>query len=35
MDLEKVDLLLSPGGGGTSFNGLYGEAPAERGTCSR
>ena len=23
---------ISPGGGGTSYNGLYGEAPPERGT---
>ena len=24
-----------PGGGGTPYNGLYGEAPPERGTFSR
>ena len=24
-----------PGGGGTSYNGLYGEAPPERGTFFR
>ena len=26
---------LSPGGGGTPYNGLYGEAPPERGTFFR
>ena len=27
--------LISPGGGGTPYNGLYGEDPPERGTFSR
>ena len=28
-------LTVSPGGGGTPYNGLYGEAPPERGTFFR
>ena len=31
----KVDVLAPRGGGGTPYNGLYGEAPPERGTFFR
>ena len=31
----KTGCALYPGGGGTPYNGLYGEAPPERGTFFR
>ena len=35
MVLEQGRIHLHPGGGGTPYNGLYGEASPERGTFFR
>ncbi len=32
---EMTRVTPKPGGGGTPYNGLYGEAPPERGTFFR
>ena len=32
---ERTDTILKPGGGGTPYIGLYGEAPPEMGTFFR